>query len=64
MEKQDKLYNISLQRLTVRIVDGLDPKYMIGNLMNTTCFHNMSPVWLNTAVKKQHGTCLTQQFSL
>ena len=26
-EKQDKLYHITLQRLTVHIADGLDPKY-------------------------------------
>ncbi len=31
MENQDKLHNITLQRLTVRIADGLDPKYMIGS---------------------------------
>ncbi len=30
-EKQDKLHNITLQRLVVRIADGLDPKYIIDS---------------------------------
>ena len=29
--KQDELHEISVQRLTVRMVDGLDPKYIIGS---------------------------------
>jgi hypothetical protein len=31
MEKQDKLHNITLQLLTVRIADVLDPKYIIDS---------------------------------
>ncbi len=31
MEKQDKLHNITLQRLVVRIADVLDPKYIIDS---------------------------------
>jgi hypothetical protein len=30
-DKQDKLHHITLQRLAVYIVDGLDPKYILGS---------------------------------
>jgi len=44
--KQDKLHNITLQRLAVRIADGLDPKYMIGfNQFGMHLFPQVAFVW-------------------
>jgi len=54
--KQDKLHKISLQRLAVRIADGLDPKYIIGSdQFGMHLFPQASFVWVTKGDSEVKG---------